>query len=105
IGALLDPDHLVGQISGMLDALTALDLLHDALVVPAIGLDPATMISYGTVTAPGNSASFGHRQPDHIHVNPDEPIEYTSVATRSPEVAAELVARLVADHRAVTGLR
>jgi hypothetical protein len=105
IGALVDPDHLVGQVSGMLDALTALDLPHDALVVPAIGLDPATMISYGTVTAPGNSASFGHRQPDHIHVNPDEAIEYTSVATRSAEVAAELVARLVADHRAVTGLR
>jgi hypothetical protein len=105
IGALLDPDHLVGQVSSMLDALTALDLPHDALVVPAIGLDPATMISYGTVTAPGNTASFGHRQPDHIHIAPDEAIESTAVATRSAEVAAELVARLVADHRAVTGLR
>jgi hypothetical protein len=63
------------------------------------------MISYGTVTAAGNTASFGHRQMDHIHVAPDEAIEYAAVATRSAEVAAELVARLVADHRAATGLR
>jgi hypothetical protein len=105
IGALLDPDHLVGQLTRMLDALTALDLPHDDLVVPVIGLDPATMISYGTISAPGNTASFGHRQIDHIHVAPDEAIEYADVATRSAEVAAELVARLVADHRAATGLR
>jgi hypothetical protein len=42
---------------------------------------------------------------DHIQVAPDEAIEYADVATRSAEVAAELVARLVADHRAATGLR
>lgn len=105
IGALLDVEHLVGQVTGMLDALTALDLPHDPVVVPAIGLDPATMISYGSVAAPGNTASLGHRQQDHVHVAPDEAIEYSAVFTRSAEVAAELVARLVADHRAATGLR
>jgi hypothetical protein len=105
IGALLDVEHLVGQVTGILDALTALDLPHGPLVVPAIGLDPATMISYGNVAAPSNSASFGHRQPDRVHVAPDEAIEYRDLLTRCAEVAAELVARLLADHRAATGLR
>jgi hypothetical protein len=89
----------------MLDTLTALDLPHGDLVVPAIRLDPATMISYGVISAPGNTASFGHRQIDHLHVAPDEATEYAAVATRSAEVASELLARLVADHRAATGLR
>jgi hypothetical protein len=103
IGALLDPDHLVEQLTRMLGALTALDLPHGDLVVPAIGLDPAAMISYGKASAPSNRAYFGN-QIDHVHVAPDEAIEYAAVATRAGEVAAELVARLVADHRAATGL-
>ncbi|MCM4081826.1 hypothetical protein [Paractinoplanes hotanensis] len=89
----------------MLHALTALDLPHGSLVVPAIGLDPATMISYGSATNPSNQVSLGFDRADHIHVNPDEAIEYDAVVTRSADVAAELVARLVAEHRAVTGLR
>lgn len=105
IGALLDIEHLVGQVAGMLDALTALDLPHGPLVVPAIGFDPAAMISYGSVAAPGNTAAFGHRQPDRLHVTPDEAVGYNAVATRSAEVASELVARIVAIHREATGLR
>ncbi|GAB3861574.1 hypothetical protein GCM10027610_104300 [Dactylosporangium cerinum] len=105
VGFLLDIEHLVGQVTGMLDALTALNLPQGPLVVPAIGLDPATMISYGSVARPSNTAAIGITQPDHIHVAPDEAIEYNAVVTRSAAVAAELVARLVADHRGVTGLR
>ncbi|GAB3967039.1 TIR domain-containing protein [Plantactinospora veratri] len=105
VGALLDVEHLVGQVTGMLGALTALDLPHGPVVVPAIGLDPATMISYGSVATPGNTASFGFRQPDYVHVAADEAVEYTAVVSRSAEVAAELVARLVADHRSAAGLR
>ncbi|MFG3604380.1 toll/interleukin-1 receptor domain-containing protein [Micromonospora chersina] len=105
LGALLDRDDLVKQLTRMLDALTALDLPHGDLVVPAIGLDPATMISYGTVSAPRNTATFGFQQADHIHVSPDEAIDYGSVVTRAADVAAELVARVIADHQAATGLR
>ncbi|WP_435124811.1 hypothetical protein [Micromonospora tulbaghiae] len=105
LGALLDRDDLIKQLTRMLDALTALDLPHGDLVVPAIGLDPATMISYGTVNAPRNTATFGFQQTDHIHVSPDEAIDYGSVVTRAADVAAELVARLIADHQAATGLR
>jgi hypothetical protein len=89
----------------MLTTLTALDLPHGELVVPVIALDPATMISYGSVNAPGNTASFGHREPDGVHVPPDEAIAYTEVVNRPDEVAAELLSRLVAAHRAATGLR
>ncbi|RSM37735.1 hypothetical protein DMB66_59405 [Actinoplanes sp. ATCC 53533] len=85
--------------------MTALDLPHGSLVIPAIGLDPATMISYGSVAKPGNTAVLGFGQTEHIHVNPDEAIEYDAVVTRSADVAAELVARLIADHRASPGLR
>ena len=105
IGSLLDVEHLIGQVTRMLDALTALDLPHGSLVVPAIGLDPATMISYGSVARPSNSAAIGLAQSDHIHVAPDEAIEYNAVVTRVADVAAELAARLVADHRGATGLR
>jgi hypothetical protein len=105
IGSLLDVEHLIGQVTGMLDALTTLDLPHGSLVVPAIGLDPATMISYGSVARPSNSAAIGLAQSGHIHVAPDEAIEYNAVVTRAADVAAELVARLVADHRGATGLR
>ncbi|RSM35447.1 hypothetical protein DMB66_60530, partial [Actinoplanes sp. ATCC 53533] len=105
IGALIDVEHLIGQVASMLDALTALDLPHGSLVIPAIGLDPATMISYGSVAKPGNTAVLGFGQTEHIHVNPDEAIEYDAVVTRSADVAAELVARLIADHRASPGLR
>jgi hypothetical protein len=105
IGAVLDPDHLIGQVTRLLDTLAALDLCHGDLVVPTVGFDPATMISYGQVNTPRNSATFGHRQTDHIHVAPEEAIEYGALASRSADVATELVARLVADHRAGTGLR
>ena len=105
IGSVVDVEHLTRQVTGMLDALTALELPHGALVVPAIGLDPATMIAYGSVSRPSNHAALGLNQSDHIHVLPDEAIEYNAIVTRSADVAAELVARLVADHRAATGLR
>jgi hypothetical protein len=105
MGALLDQDDLIKQLTRMLNALVALDLPHGDLVVPAIGLDPATMISYGTVNVPRTTATFGFGQPDHIHVSPDEAIDYCSVVARPADVAIELVARLIADHRAATGLR
>ncbi|XVV12602.1 toll/interleukin-1 receptor domain-containing protein [Actinoplanes sp. CA-131856] len=104
-GSVIDVEHLGGQVADMLDALTALDLPHGSLVVPAIGLDPATMISYGSATNPSNHVALGFDRADHIHVNPDEAVEYDAVVTRSADVAAELVARLIAQHRAVTGLR
>ncbi|WP_172899352.1 hypothetical protein [Micromonospora echinaurantiaca] len=59
---MLDQDDLIKQLTRMLNALTALDLPHNDLVVPAIGLDPATMISYGTVNVPRNTANFGFGQ-------------------------------------------
>ncbi|MET8198036.1 toll/interleukin-1 receptor domain-containing protein [Micromonospora taraxaci] len=105
MGAVLDQDDLIQQLTRMLNALTTLDLPHGDLVVPAIGLDPATMISYGTVNTPSNTATYGLAQASHIHVSPDEAIDYGSVADRPADVAAELVARLIADHRAATGLR
>jgi hypothetical protein len=105
MGALLDQDDLIKQLTRMLNALTALNLPHGDLVVPAIGLDPATMISYGTVNVPRNTATYGFGQADHIHVSPDEAIDYGSVVAHPADVAAELVARLIADHRAATGLR
>ncbi|MFU8854535.1 toll/interleukin-1 receptor domain-containing protein [Micromonospora sp. SL1-18] len=105
MGAVLDRDDLIKQLTGMLNTLTALDLPHGDLVVPAIGLDPATMISYGRVNVPSNTATYGFGQADHIHVSPDEAIDYGSVVARPADVAAELVARLIADHRAATGLR
>lgn len=105
MGALLDRDDLIKQLTRMLNTLTALDLPHGDLVVPAIGLDPATMISYGTVNVPSNTATYGFGQADHIHVSPDEAIDYGSVVARPADVAAELAARLIADHRAATGLR
>ncbi|WLS48966.1 hypothetical protein Q3V37_17985 [Micromonospora profundi] len=105
MGALLDRSDLIKHLTRMLDTLTALDLPHGDLVVPAIGLDPATMISYGTGNVRSNTAMYGLGQADHIHVSPDEAIDYGSVVARPADVAAELAARLIADHRAATGLR
>ncbi|WP_194821818.1 hypothetical protein [Micromonospora sp. S-DT3-3-22] len=87
----------------MLNALTALELPHSAPVVPAIGLGPATMISYGKVNVPSDTATFGIAQADHIYVSPDEAIDYGSVIARPTDAAAELVARLIANHQTATG--
>ncbi len=83
----------------MLDALTGLELPHGSLAIPAIGLDAATMISYGRVAAPNSTASFGHRQHDHLHVAPDEAIEYDTVVSRFADVAAEGISRARASPR------
>ncbi|WP_151492164.1 hypothetical protein [Micromonospora sp. ALFpr18c] len=105
MGVVLDRDDLIKQLTGMLNTLTALELPRGDLVVPAIGLDPATVISYGRVNVPSNTATDGFRQADHVHVSPGEAIDYGSVVAHPTDVAAELVARLIADHRAATGLR
>lgn len=79
MGAVLDRDDLIKQLAAMLNTLPALELPHSDLVVPAIGLDTATMISYGKVNVPSNTATYGFAQADHIHVSPDEAIDYGSV--------------------------
>jgi hypothetical protein len=86
----------------MLDIPPVLDLPHGNLVVPAIGLDPATMISYGNADAPPATAPrSGSARRTTSHVAANDAIEFTSAVTRSVDVAAELVARLIADHCSV----
>jgi hypothetical protein len=106
IGALLDEDHLAGQLERMLQTLTTLDLPAADLVIPAVGFEPASMITVGKVDGPPhNSATIGHRMPQRVRPVHDDAIEFASIGSRLHEVATELAARLVAEHLTVSGLR
>src|SRR5690606_27911808 len=47
--AILDPDHLPGQVATLLRALVDLDAPTTEFVVPAVGIEPAGMLSLGRV--------------------------------------------------------
>jgi hypothetical protein len=105
LGAVLDESHLTGQLVGMLDALASLPLPAAELVVPVVGIEPAAMVAVGSVTQmPRSSAQIGHGMPRHVRPAVEDTVAMAAVLTRAKDVAIELAARLVTEHRSAARL-
>ena len=105
LGAILDESHLSEQLASMLAMLTALPLPAPDLVVPVVGIEPAAMVSVGKVTdLPRSSAQLGHGMPMQVRPPADEAIAFVALHDHRNDIAAELAARLVAEHKAAARL-
>lgn len=99
LGVVLDPEDLVSRISRLLGLLTEIDVQRAHRVVPAIGIQPATSVSEGSVRSiPRSQASISGK--DLVRVQPDDSLPYTQIVNRRADVADELTARLLAEFRA-----
>lgn len=106
LGAVLDESHLTDQLVDLLDALASLPLPTAELVVPAIGIEPATIVAVGSVTQmPRSSAQIGHGMPRHVRPVVEDAVTLATISARGKDVASELAATLVTEHRARAGLR
>jgi hypothetical protein len=85
----------------MLNTLIGLPVPAAELVAPAVGIEPAMMVSMGNVAElPRQSAQFGHTMPEHLRPPIDDAVALTDLRTHGGEVAIELAARLLAERKA-----
>jgi hypothetical protein len=106
LGAILDETHLADQLATMLDALTGLPLPAGDLMMPVVGIEPARMVSVGRVAdLPRTSAQLGHGMPEYVRPAAEEAVPFKGILARSDDVATELAAKLVADHKSRARLR
>lgn len=106
LGAVLDESHLVEQLIDLLETITGLPVPAAELVVPAVGIEPATMVAVGSVAEmPRSSAGIGLGMPQYVRPAAEDAVASAAVTAHGKDVATELVARLVAEHRAKAGLR
>lgn len=100
LGAVLDEEDLAGQLANMLATLVELPIPAPELMVPAVGIEPARMVSAGKVSdLPRSSASLGHGMPAHIRPPADDAVTFAALRAHRDDVAVELAARLVAEHK------
>jgi hypothetical protein len=103
LGAILDPLHLTDQLTEMLDVLAELPLPAPELIVPAAGIESARLLAEGKVAElPRSSAQLGHGMPENVRPTAEDAVVSTALRTHGRDVAAELVARLVAEYRSVS---
>ena len=75
LGAVLDEDNLTGQLATMLQTLVELPSPEPELVIPAVGIEPARMVSVGRVSdLPRSTASLGHGMPTHVRPPADDAV-------------------------------
>jgi hypothetical protein len=104
LGAVLDESHLADQLIGLLNALASVSLPTAELVVPAIGVEPATMVAIGSVTQlPRRSPGFGLSMPRNIRPEAEDAVTWAAVGAYGKDIAIELTARLITEHRAKAG--
>ncbi|MGO9188899.1 MAG: hypothetical protein ACLP8X_10625 [Streptosporangiaceae bacterium] len=100
LGAVLDQDDLAERIRHLLDLLTAIDAPAPARVAPAVGIEPAMLLSEGRVAdLPRARATIGHRRAPHVRVPAEDALPFAGLTGRSLDVAEELAARLLARFR------
>jgi TIR domain-containing protein len=106
LGAILDEAHLVDQITTLIDALTALSVPEAELVVPAVGVEPARMVSIGRVAdLPRTSAQYGLTTTEYLRPAADDAVTLVDLRTHGREVAVELAARILVERSAPTRVR
>jgi len=99
-GSLKDDVGLAERIRHLLDLLTAIDAPAPARVAPAVGIEPAMLLSEGRVAdLPRARATIGHRRAPHVRVPAEDALPFAGLTGRSPDVAEELAARLLARFR------
>jgi hypothetical protein len=105
LGAVLDESHLTEQLVGMLAVLTSLPLPAAERVAPVIGIEPAAMIAIGSVAQiPRSSAQIGHGMPRSVRPAAGDAVAMAAIPVHGKDVASELAARLVTEHRSAAKL-
>ncbi|MFC7908099.1 5'-methylthioadenosine/S-adenosylhomocysteine nucleosidase family protein [Streptomyces nigra] len=94
LGAVLDPDELPLQIQRMLALLLRIDGPAPDHVVPVIAVEPAEIVSFGSVKDMPRSTATVRMTQGPLRVPADEALPGASLAVRTGDVAQELSARL-----------
>ncbi|SBT40992.1 5'-methylthioadenosine/S-adenosylhomocysteine nucleosidase [Micromonospora narathiwatensis] len=96
LGAVLDDDDLVERLTGMLATLMALNVPDVGQYAPAVGAEPAMMLTVGRVRdLPRQNATMGLSSPPNVRLAADESISTRDLRRYPGEVSAELAARLL----------
>lgn len=102
LGAILDETDLAQQLTTFLRILSELPIPDGGLLVPAVGIEPAAMLSIGTVAAlPRSTAQFGHAMSQNLRPAAEDALDLATIAARPDDVAGELAARLIAEYKSV----
>lgn len=99
LGAVVDPDDLLEQVTRHLRLLIELDLPDPETVAVALGIEPAVMATEGRVRDLPRSQASGIRMAQHVRVPPDDVISYRALLDDPSDIADELAARLHAVFR------
>jgi len=100
LGAILDETNLAQELARLLATLAKIDVPVPTRVIPFVGVEPAGMVSVGRVEdLPRTSAQLGHGMPQNIRPTADEAVDFSSIHVHGAEIAAELAARLAAEHK------
>jgi len=106
LGAILDETDLVQQLTTSLRILSELPIPDAGLMVPAVGIEPATMLSIGTVAAlPRSTAQFGHAMSQSLRPAAEDALDLATIAARPDDVAGELAVRLIAEYKSANRIR
>lgn len=99
MGAVLDPDDLVGRVASLVELLTALDLPAPESVAVAIGVEPCLRVTEDRVARFPRTQASGPRLIQHVRVPPDDAVPYRALLDDPTAIAEELAARLMAVFR------
>jgi hypothetical protein len=98
LGAVLDEEHVSGQLSNLFDVLRELPIPMPEAVVPVAGIEPAHMVAIGRIAdLPRSQASLGLGMPQHVRLDAEDMVTFADLRTSVRDIAVELVARLVAE--------
>jgi hypothetical protein len=96
--AVLDPDDLAGRIAEALRLAGRLHVINSGQVAVAVGIDPASLITVGSVSelATRTSATYaGGGRLEHVYVEPDEAATIAALDNGAAEVARSVARRLI----------
>lgn len=99
LGAILDPDDLMGRLTQLLRLLTSIDLPAPKRVAFAVGIEPAALLADGRVRELPRSHVVGALLARHVRVPPKDVISYLELIGNPAGIADELGARLHAVFR------
>jgi hypothetical protein len=96
--AVLDPDDLTARITEALRLAGRMRLINTSHVAIAVGIDPASLITVGSVSELATQASATYADGgllDYVHLQPDEAATIAALENGATEVAHSVARRLI----------
>jgi hypothetical protein len=100
VGSVLDAVDLASRLTTLLSVLVDVDMSPLREAVPAVGIEPVTMLAEGDVSSmPRSRATLPLTTVNRLRTAADEFVPWSSLTDMPDDVVAELVARVLAESR------